>query len=80
MTLPQQEWQTLIPGAHAGYVSWEDYQHNQERLHENAQAMGVTGAGAAGAVNRSDGYFHQTPTVSRELCAFLCAVILMLSL
>src|SRR5262249_11099345 len=27
-------------GAHAGYVSWEDYQHNQERLHESAQAMG----------------------------------------
>ena len=40
VTVPQQEWQTLIPGAHAGYVSWEDYQHNQERLHESAQAMG----------------------------------------
>ena len=40
VTVPQEEWQTLIPGAHAGYVSWEDYQHNQERLHESAQAMG----------------------------------------
>ena len=40
VTVPQEEWQTLIPGAHPGYVSWEDYQHNQERLHESAQAMG----------------------------------------
>jgi hypothetical protein len=36
----QEEWETLIPGAHAGYLSWEDYQQNQKRLHESAQAMG----------------------------------------
>ena len=38
--VPQEEWQTLIPGAHAGYLSWEDYELNQKRLHESAQAMG----------------------------------------
>jgi hypothetical protein len=40
VAVPQEEWQALIPGAQAGYVSWEDYQHNQQRLHESAQAMG----------------------------------------
>jgi hypothetical protein len=24
--VPKEEWDTLIPGAHAGYVSWEDYE------------------------------------------------------
>jgi len=38
--IPQEEWETLIPGAHAGYVSWEDYEQNQRRLHENALANG----------------------------------------
>jgi DNA invertase Pin-like site-specific DNA recombinase len=38
--VPQEEWETLIPGAHAGYLSWEDYEQNQKRLHESAQAMG----------------------------------------
>jgi len=38
--LSQDEWKTLIPGAHPGYLSWEDYQQNQKRLHESAQAMG----------------------------------------
>src|SRR5262252_8759638 len=38
--LPQDEWETLIPGACPGYLSWEDYQQNLKRLHESAQAMG----------------------------------------
>lgn len=38
--LPKEEWETLIPKAHVGYVSWEDYEQNQKRLHESAQAMG----------------------------------------
>lgn len=38
--VPREEWETLIPGAHAGYLSWEDYELNQKRLHESAQAMG----------------------------------------
>ena len=40
VSVPQDEWETLIPGAHAGYLSWEDFQQNQKRLHESAQAMG----------------------------------------
>lgn len=33
---PQDQWDTLIPGAHAGYLSWEGYEQNQKRLHESA--------------------------------------------
>lgn len=36
----QADWDTLIPGAHAGYLSWEDYEQNQRRLRESAQAIG----------------------------------------
>ena len=38
--VPREEWETLILGAHAGYLSWEDYEQNQKRLHESAQAIG----------------------------------------
>lgn len=38
--VPQDQWETLILGAHAGYLSWEDYEQNQKRLHESAQAIG----------------------------------------
>jgi hypothetical protein len=30
-----------MPGAHAGYLSWEEYEQNQKRLHESAQAIGA---------------------------------------
>jgi len=38
--LPQEEWHTLIPEAHEGYISWEVFQDNQRRLMESAQAHG----------------------------------------
>jgi DNA invertase Pin-like site-specific DNA recombinase len=38
--LSQEEWHTLLPGAHPGYITWEEYQENQRRLHENAHALG----------------------------------------
>jgi excisionase family DNA binding protein len=34
--LPREEWATLIRDAHEGYLSWEDYEHNLQRLRENA--------------------------------------------
>lgn len=39
-TLPRQEWPVLIPAAHAGYISWAEYEANVQRLHESAQAHG----------------------------------------
>jgi DNA invertase Pin-like site-specific DNA recombinase len=39
--LPVEEWLVLIPNLHVGYISWEEYQENQRRLKESAQAHGV---------------------------------------
>ncbi len=39
--LPQEQWEVLIPDAHDGYVNWQQYQRNVERLRENAQAHGA---------------------------------------
>ena len=35
---PQEEWTCLIQDAHEGYISWDEYQANQEILTDNAQA------------------------------------------
>ena len=37
---PQEDWDTLIPDAHPGYISWQQYQDNQRTLHTCAQAYG----------------------------------------
>jgi len=39
--LPQDQWDTLIPDAHPGYISWEEYEQNQQRLRETAQGWGA---------------------------------------
>ena len=36
--LPTAEWLALIPDAHPGYITWEQFQRNQERLRANARA------------------------------------------
>jgi len=36
--VPQEQWQVLIKGAHPGYITWEDFEENQQRLHQNRQA------------------------------------------
>jgi DNA invertase Pin-like site-specific DNA recombinase len=38
--LPPDQWHTLLPEAHAGYITWEQYQRNQRALRESAQARG----------------------------------------
>ena len=35
--LPMEEWPVIIQGAFPGYITWEQYLKNQERLRENAQ-------------------------------------------
>jgi DNA invertase Pin-like site-specific DNA recombinase len=39
--LPQDQWQVLIPDAHPGYISWQQYEEIQQRLRNNAQAYGI---------------------------------------
>jgi DNA invertase Pin-like site-specific DNA recombinase len=38
--LPQSEWTTLIRDAHEGYLSWEQYEQNLQRLRDNAKSYG----------------------------------------
>jgi DNA invertase Pin-like site-specific DNA recombinase len=37
--VPRERW-ILLPGIHPGYISWEQYEDNERRLRENAQAHG----------------------------------------
>jgi hypothetical protein len=39
--LPPDQWHTLLLDAHVGYISWEQFQKNQQQLSANAQALGV---------------------------------------
>jgi DNA invertase Pin-like site-specific DNA recombinase len=41
LRLPSEEWHTLLPDAHPGYITWEQYQNNLQRLRQNAQARGA---------------------------------------
>lgn len=38
---PREEWVALIPGVHEGYISFEEYEDNQRRLRQCAQAFGL---------------------------------------
>lgn len=40
-TLPRDEWFTLLPGAHEGYISWEVYESIQRQLLDHAQGHGT---------------------------------------
>jgi DNA invertase Pin-like site-specific DNA recombinase len=37
--LPMEEWPVIIQDAFAGYITWEQYLKNQERMRENAQGV-----------------------------------------
>jgi len=38
--VPREQWMTLIPDAHPGYLTWEQFEINQRLLAANAQAHG----------------------------------------
>jgi DNA invertase Pin-like site-specific DNA recombinase len=38
--LPEDQWQVLIRDAHPGYISWQEYQSNAQRLRASAKAIG----------------------------------------
>ena len=37
---PREAWTSLIPDAHAGYITWDDYERNLKLLAESAQSRG----------------------------------------
>ncbi|MGC8633367.1 MAG: recombinase family protein [Candidatus Limnocylindrales bacterium] len=41
LPLPREQWHTLLLDRHPGYISWDEYEANLRRLHENAQANGA---------------------------------------
>ena len=43
--LPREEWHTLIPDAHAGYITWQQYEDNLGRLQANAERAGASHRG-----------------------------------
>ena len=46
LPVPMPQWEVLITGHHPGYISWEEYLANQERLHANCSAPRGQGGGA----------------------------------
>lgn len=38
---PREQWHALLHDAHAGYISWDEYEDNERRLRECAQARGT---------------------------------------
>ena len=39
--LPRDEWKVFLPDAHPGYITWEQFEANQEALHASAQSIGA---------------------------------------
>lgn len=39
-SLPQEQWHTLIPDTHPGYITWQQYQDNLKQLHQQSQRYG----------------------------------------
>jgi hypothetical protein len=44
--LPREEWEVKIPDHHAGFISWEVYLSNQDRMRANARPRRGEGGGA----------------------------------
>ena len=39
--VPREQWTVFLPDSHVGYITWEEYEDNLRRLHQNAQARGA---------------------------------------
>jgi DNA invertase Pin-like site-specific DNA recombinase len=59
--LPVAEWQHVFPDSHVGYINWDQYLTNQQRLAQNAKAFGK---------ERSSGPVREGPALlqGRVLC------------
>jgi DNA invertase Pin-like site-specific DNA recombinase len=44
--LPQDQWHVLIRDAHPAYISWQEYERIEQRLHASAKAIGFERNGA----------------------------------
>ena len=66
-----EEWYAFIPNAHAGYISWEEYQENQKKLQENATAIPVpaTTDSSARRSRFASGFSHLREMRPTDACA-----------
>ena len=46
LKVPRENWQVLIPDAHVGYITWEEYERNQATLEQNATGFGASTRGS----------------------------------
>jgi len=44
--LPRDQWRVLLPGHHEGYIDWETFEANRERIRANRPAFRGPGAGS----------------------------------
>jgi len=45
LKVAREDWPVLIPNAHPGYISWDEYQRNQVTLKQNVSAFSPSGRG-----------------------------------
>jgi DNA invertase Pin-like site-specific DNA recombinase len=45
-TVPQEEWEVVIPDHHESYITWEQYMSNKNQLANNSRARGQNASGA----------------------------------
>ena len=45
---PREQWLALIPGAHDGYVRWDEFERIQQVMAENVRGWGRTSAASNG--------------------------------
>ena len=82
ITRPQDKWDVLIHDHHEGYISWKDYQRNQEVITSNANMKGAMvkgsvreGGGVLAGLLRADTaaasstYCITTRMARRDTCA-----------
>ena len=46
LKVPRESWEVLIPDAHVGYLTWEEYERNQTTLKQNATGFGSIARGS----------------------------------
>lgn len=46
LEVPREQWHTLIRDAHPGYITWDEFERNQETLRGNSVSFGVAARGS----------------------------------
>jgi len=46
LEVPREQWHTLIRDAHPGYITWDEFERNQDALRRNSVSFGVVARGS----------------------------------